>query len=121
MINQRGLRRLYLLAALLLPFTMCVHVVLSGRAPDAQGFQLYQYLYLMLVAVWLMKDPALPAVHRPSFDHALLLCMTFPFLALYHQFITRRWKGIATVSGLLLLLYAPYAVMIVLLLPGGRF
>lgn len=118
MITKQGLRRLYLVAAILFPLTVSIHVGLSGRAPNAQTMQLYQFIELLLIAVWLMKDPALPATQRPSFDHGLLLWMSFPFLALYHQFTTRRWKGVATVLGLLLLLYAPHGVLIGLLLPA---
>ncbi len=115
MTNKQGLRRLYLFTAILFALTMSIHAVIDGRDLDFEALELYQFIEGIFIVVWLMMDPGLPAAQRPSFDHGLLLMMSFPFLALYHQFATRRWKGIATVFGLLLLLYAPLLSSLLLL------
>jgi hypothetical protein len=48
-----------------------------------------------------------PAAHRPSFDHAMFVWITFPLLAAYHMYSAHRWRGLLIVLGLFGLFVAP--------------
>jgi len=100
------MRLFYLLASAALALATSASVLVdlqSGIRPDGDLLQLYP---------WLMMDPRLPREHRPTLDYGFLLLVSFPILALYHQFVGRRWIGVATVCGLLLILLAPDVVWI---------
>jgi len=119
MMSRTALRRAYLIVAILFAIVTCINVAAAGGWRGDDSLRVCEFVEAVLILVWLTSDPGLPAAQRPSFDHALLLWISFPFLALYHQFVSRRWKGIATVFGLLLLLYAPAVVFLILLpVPG---
>ena len=109
-------RHLYLLAAILVSLSACVHVAANPiTGPDgADTLRMYEYLLIFLMVVWLIKDPKLSKADRPSFDHGFLHMVLFPLLATYEQFVTRRWKGLAIVLGLLMLLFAPFLTMVIL-------
>ena len=108
-------RRLYLLTSLVVCVSACVHVVADPRSglDDGNALRMYEFVLGLLLVVWLITDPKLPIAERPSFDHGLLHLTFFPFLAAYEQFVIRRWKGIAIVFGLLMLVLAPFITMIV--------
>jgi hypothetical protein len=111
------IRRQFLIVAIVVSFATSIGVAVNlhnGREPSEDLLRLYQYISLLLIIVWLIADPALPVDQRPSFDHFMLTWMTFPLLALYHQFVCHRWKGIARVLGLMLLILAPYLTWIIL-------
>jgi len=108
-------RLLYLLTAILVSISACVHVAanpISGP-DDTNTLRLYEYLLTFLLVMWLIKDPRLSKFERPSFDHGFLHFALFPFLAAYEQFVIRRWQGLAIVFGLLMLLLAPVLTMAV--------
>ena len=108
-------RRLYLLSALLVSITACVHFAvnpLSGP-DDSDVLRLYEFILGLLIVTWLIKDPKLANAERPSFDHGLLHLTFFPLLAAYEQFVIRRWKGLAVVFGLLILLMAPLLMALI--------
>ena len=108
---QNLIRFQVLIAAIVVSVATSIGVAVilyNGREPSEDLLRLYEYISLLLIIVWLIKDPTLPVDHRPSFDHFMLTWMTFPPLALYHQFVCHRWKGIARVLGVLSLFIAPY-------------
>ena len=110
------MRRFYLIAAIVLSLATSVDVLVavqSGGLPDHDVLQCYQMILSLLVVAWLVLDPGLPRDLRPTFDHALLLMIWFPLLALYHQFASHRWKGVAVVFGLSALLILPWLFWIV--------
>lgn len=107
-------RRLYLLASLVVCVSACVHVAadpMSGL-DDGSALRLYQFVLGFLMVAWLVTDPKLSNDERPSFDHALLHLIFFPFLAAYEQFVIRRWAGLAIVTAMFILLLAPLITMI---------
>jgi hypothetical protein len=103
-------RRLYLItaAAIAVMTTGCAAWrYLNGHFLSEETLRLYSFVTTILVVTWLVTDPKIPAVHRPSFDHGALVWATFPLLAAYHMFAAHRWRGILIVLGLLALLTAP--------------
>jgi len=114
---QARVRRQCLVAAIAIPIAMSVDVglnLLGGQEPDENLLDFYALVAHVLVIAWLVSDPALPNEYRPSFDHFYLTWTLFPLLALYHQFLCHRWKGLARVLGLFILIYAPYMSWIIL-------
>lgn len=113
-----SMRRLYLYTAIgIAAVTCCCSAYLFAHDSGfgESFFRLYSIVMMILIVVWLASDPSLPAAERPSFDHGLLLWALFPLLAIYQQFIVRRWRGVVVVLGLLVLLAAPaltYAVLL---------
>jgi hypothetical protein len=107
-------RRLILLAAVMVSASACARFAASGGSSshDSDLLRLYEFILSMLVAGWLITDPKLRKSERPSLDHGLLHMTFFPLLAVYEQFTIRRWKGIAVVLGLIVLLVAPVIAMI---------
>jgi len=108
-------RRFYLLAAIFLSLAAASGIYLqlvAGGMPEPEQLQLDQSVIALLLIAWLILDPELPLEQRPTFDHAFLLMISFPFLALYHQFLTRRWRGVATVAGFVALVFAPYLAIV---------
>jgi hypothetical protein len=103
-------RRLCLIAVVVMSMVMSCYVAwryLNGVVPAEHLFRLYEFLAAILAISWLVTDPDLPAIERPSFDHGFLIWVTFPFLAAYHMYRAHRWRGLLMVPGLLLLLFAP--------------
>jgi hypothetical protein len=103
-------RRLYLVAAVVVAVMTSVFAVwcfLHGVTPRKEIFQLYTVITGILVVSWLVTDPGIPAMQRPSFDYGMLVWATFPLLAAYHMFTAHRWRGILIVLGLFGLLVAP--------------
>ena len=105
-----ALRKWYLITAAIVALEATISVVsqsVQGRLLSAEAFQLYNLIISVLVGAWLVTDPKYPADKRPSFDHGLLLWMTFPFFALYQLFTTRRWRGVLILLGFILLYAVP--------------
>jgi hypothetical protein len=103
-------RRLYLIAALSLAVVTSGYAVtryLSGVSPHDELFRVYGVVMLVLIVTWLVTDPVIPAAHRPSFDHAMFVWITFPLLAAYHMYSAYRWRGLLIVLGLFGLFVAP--------------
>ena len=107
-------RHLYLLTSLVVCVSACVHVAVDPMSSldDGDALRMYEFVLFMLLVVWLVTDPKLSTDERPSFDHALLHLMFFPFLAAYEQFVIRRWAGIAIVLVMLILVLAPILTMV---------
>jgi hypothetical protein len=75
--------------------------------PGEGLLQLYGVVTGILVVSWIAMDPRIPAAQRPSFDHGMLIWMTFPLFALYQMYSAHRWRGILIIVGLAGLLAAP--------------
>jgi len=106
-------RRLYLIAAAVIAAMTsgcAAWRYLNGDFLSEETFRLYNFVMAILVVSWLVNDPKIPAVHRPSFDHGALVWASFPLLAAYHMFTAHRWRGILMVVGLLTLLATPYVM-----------
>lgn len=105
-------RRLYLVAAALVAaMTSCYAIWRygNGSMPSDHAYRLQGIITGILVVTWLAQNPDVPPNHRPSFDYGFFLWATFPLLATYHLYRTRRWLGIAIIVGLILLfIYARY-------------
>lgn len=104
-------RHLYLATAVLTVVMISAYAAWccsKGIAPGDDLLRIYAIVMAILIVSWLVTDPALPASRRPSFDYGLLLWVSFPFLAAYHMYATRGWRGILLVLGLILLFLAPY-------------
>lgn len=104
-------RYLHLVTAILIALTLSAYTVWcysKGVTPGEHVFHLYSIVMMVLIVAWVISDPALPASRKPSFDYALLLWVSFPFLAAYQMHAARGWRGILVVFGLILLLFAPY-------------
>ena len=103
-------RRLYLVAAAVIAVMTSVFAVwryLNGAMLSEEVSQLYSVISGILVISWLVTDPRIPAIQRPSFDHGMLVWATFPILAGYQMYSAHRWRGLLIVLGLLGLLAAP--------------
>jgi hypothetical protein len=87
--------------------------LLNGAVPGFHFYRLYSLVMFILVVSWIVKDPAIPFSKRPSFDHAMLVWMSFPFLATYHLCLAHRWRGFLIVLGLLALMVMPALVFVV--------
>lgn len=70
-------------------------------------FRLYGVVTAILVVSWLTTDPKIPAAQKPSFDHGMLIWISFPLLAAYQMYLAHRWRGILIVLGLFGLFIAP--------------
>lgn len=108
-------RRPLLVTAIVLSGMTSLAIVLYlvfGFSPgaDINVGNLYLGVMSVLLLTWLAADPDLPVECRPSFDHVYLHYVMFPILAIYEQCVVRGWRGIAVLSGLLLILFAPYFV-----------
>ena len=111
-----GLRKSYLIVAAVIAIATsgcAAYRYAGGALPSNESLQLYDLLISLLVITWLVTDPKFPTDRRPSFDHALLLWMTYPLFALYQLFTTRRWRGVAVLLGFALLYAAPTIAMAV--------
>jgi hypothetical protein len=107
------MRLFYLIAVIALALATTVDVVFnvqSGIRPDEDLISLYQLVIGLLVVAWLLTDPKLPAAQRPTLDHGFLLMVSFPVLAFYQQFVSRGWKGVASVFALTIVVLAPFLV-----------
>jgi hypothetical protein len=107
-------RRLLLISALALAVVTSGYMLfcaLNGLRPGERLFRLYTLIYLLLVMSWLATDPAIPSACRPSFDHAMLLWMSFPVYAGMQMFAAHRWRGLLMVLGLLALASLPGIVL----------
>jgi len=85
----------------------------GGSSPSPELFRVYGTVSTLLVIAWLISDPDIPAQQKPSFDHGMLVWVTFPILASYHMYSARRWRGLLIVLGLLCLIAAPSIVLAV--------
>lgn len=115
------MRRFYLLAAIVLSAatSVCVFVaVQGGDAPDRDLLDLDSLTVGLMIVAWLMLDPKLPREERPTFDHAFLLMVSFPVLALYQQCVGHRWKGVAIVAGLMAIVLLPWLTWITAFIIG---
>ena len=116
-----SIRRLYLYTAIgIAAVASCCAAFLFAHATGfgENFFRLYSFVMMILIVVWLASDPSLPSAERPSFDHGMLLWALFPLLAIYQQFIVRRWRGVAVVLGLLVLIAAPNLTYVILSMIG---
>ena len=110
-------RPLYLIAAVATATITSGYAVwryTNGAVPGDGVFRLYGVVTTFLVVSWLVTDPAIPSKQRPSFDHGMLVWVTFPLLAVYHMYSAHRWSGFLTVLGLLGLIAAPSIVLALL-------
>ncbi len=73
-----------------------------------------------LVLCWILTHPGLPWRLRPTFDHGLLLWMTFPVALAHHIVAIHRWKGILIVLGVLSLIFLPEIASLVSLIVVGQ-
>ena len=105
-----------ILAAMMSGFLAWLNAI--GEFPSDHVFGLYTVIFNILMISWFVTDPDLPAIQRPSFDHGFLLLGLFPLLALYHMFITRRWRGILIILGMQLLFFAPIFVVLLVAVVG---
>jgi hypothetical protein len=113
---RASVRRLYLSAAIGIAILTSIVTganYLAGQETSKEFFDLYNFVMVLILIVWLMTDPDLPREQRPSFDHGMLLWAFFPFLAAYQQFTIRRWRGVGIVCGLLGLVLAPYVTLVI--------
>jgi hypothetical protein len=107
-------RPLYLIAAVAIATMTSAYAVyryLNGIAPGDGVFRLHDMVTAILLVSWLVTDPAIPSTQRPSFDHGMLVWVTFPLLAVYHMYSAHRWWGFLMVLGLLGLIAAPGIVL----------
>jgi len=113
---RTSIRRLYLFAAFVVSIAACVHIAVDPISSwnDTDSLRAYEFILGLLIVTWLIKDPKLSNHERPSFDHALMHLVFFPLFAAYQQFSIRRWRGIAIVFALFLLLIAPFLTMLVI-------
>ena len=114
---RASIRRLHLFTALgIAAVTSCYTAFryVNGAVPGSDFFRLYNFIVLILIVTWLADDPALPSAERPTFDHGLMLWTLFPLFPMYQQFVARRWRGVATVLGVAMLLFAPNLTIVVL-------
>jgi hypothetical protein len=79
----------------------------GGIVPSEDVFRLYGVVMGILVVSWLVMEPRIPATQKPSFDHGMMIWLTFPLFALYQMYTSHRWRGIFIVLGLAVLLAAP--------------
>jgi hypothetical protein len=84
---------------------------LHGFLPGEPLFDLYFLVCFMLVVSWVVSDPAIPRTHKPSFDHAMLTWMTFPVFAVCQMYAAHKWRGIAMLLGMYLLIWLPSIVL----------
>lgn len=104
------IRRWYLLAAVtiaVMTSACAAWAYFNGVAPSEELFRLYALVMGILVVSWLVTEPRIPAAQRPSFDHGMLIWVTFPFFAVYQMYSAHRWRGILIVLGLVGLFAAP--------------
>jgi hypothetical protein len=83
----------------------------NGELLSEETLWIYNFVMALLLISWLVSDPKIPGVHRPSFDHGALLWASFPFLAIFQMFAAHRWRGIFIVLGLMVLWVAPDLVI----------
>jgi hypothetical protein len=106
-------RRWYLIAAVMIAVMTSAYGawrLFDGEILGTHLVRLYGIAMFILVAAWINTDPAIPFKQRPSFDHAMLIWMSFPFLAAYHMFLAHRWRGFLMVLGLTGLIIMPAVV-----------
>jgi len=109
-------QRWYLITAGLIAATTFAYTAWRdalGSMPGEPVFEIYSLLMTLLIVTWLVSDPELAEDQRPSFDHGLLLWMTFPVFALYQLFTTRRWRGVLILFALMLLYLVPSLAVLV--------
>jgi hypothetical protein len=114
-------RRLFIIAVAVMSTVMSCYVgwrYFNGVVTAEYLFRLYEMLTAILAISWVISDPDIPSIERPSFDHGFLVWVSFPFLAMYHMYRAHRWRGVLVVSGLFLLLIAP-RITLGLLTPVG--
>src|SRR6267142_1346542 len=95
-------RPLYLIAAVAIATMTSGYAVcryLNGVVPGDGVFRLYGIVTAILVVSWLVTDPAIPSKQRPSFDHGMLVWVTFPFLAVYHMYFSPPLAGVSNGFG----------------------
>jgi hypothetical protein len=107
-------RRLYLvaavgIAAMTAGYEICCH--LSRIIVGEHVFRLYGVVTAILAVSWLVTDPKIPAAQKPSFDHGMLIWISFPLLAAYQMYAAHQWRGFLIVLGLLGLFIAPDMVL----------
>ena len=106
----RAQRRLYLLVAVglaVVTSAFAVWCISVGHRPDTRVLRLYSFIMLFLIISWIVKDSAIPSMHRPSFDYGILVWMWFPVLAAYHLYLGHGRRGLFAVLGLVVLLVLP--------------
>jgi hypothetical protein len=111
-----ALRRWYLFTAGLIAVVTSGYtawVDAQGLMPDSSVFEIYNLIISLLIISWLVSDPQFSADKRPSFDHGMLLWMTFPVFALYQLFTTRRFRGMLILLGLFLLYAVPAIAVLI--------
>jgi hypothetical protein len=114
-------RRLYLLTAAVIAAAISAYSVWrfnSGSNPSPELFRVYGIVSTLLVITWLLAEPRIPTQQKPSFDHGMFVWVTFPFLAAYHMYSARRWRGLLVVLGLLGLIAAPNIALAVAYVVG---
>lgn len=90
----------------------------NGVIPGNHLIRLYGVVMYILVVSWIVRDPAIPFAKTPSFDHAMLVWMSFPFLAAYYLCLAHRWRGLLMVLGLVALIVMPAFVFAVVEVAG---
>ncbi len=108
--RHASLRRLYLITAVVIAATIsayCVWRLIDRGEPSAELLRVYGIVSTLLVITWLLGEQRIPQQQRPSFDHAMLVWVTFPLLAAYHLYSARQWRGLLVMLGLLALIAAP--------------
>lgn len=79
-----------------------------GEVPTEHLYALYQFLFSILLATWLVTDIRLRGRSLPSFDSGWFVWAVLPAFVPYHLISTRRWRGVLVCLGMLLLYLLPW-------------
>ena len=80
-----------------------------SRTPDAELFNLHNFVLTTLVATWVVADVKEANRARPSFDQGWFIFAAFPFYVPYYLISTRRWRrGFLILGGIVLLFMLPW-------------
>ena len=87
---------------------------LARGTPLSQNvIDIHAVVVVLLAIQWVLSDESVPNRLRPSFDHGAFLWATFPFLALHHAFVARRWRGILVLLAFAILYLLPWLTVAV--------
>lgn len=90
-----GVKRFCVVAALSVSAIFAAYdawLFLLSRTPDAELFNLHNFVLTTLVATWVVADIRAANRARPSFDHGWFIFVAFLFYVPYYLIFTRRWR-----------------------------
>ena len=115
------IHRLAIYAASFISVLAAVDVILgyrSGLEVATPAIRASGTVTTLLVLCWLLTHPKLPSRLRPSFDHGLLVWMTFPVGLTHHIWAIYRWKALLIVLAVLALIFLPEIALLLSLVVG---